>query len=173
MRGLRDWPPVFVPLLISSLERSMGLAEAMVARGYGAVSDRVQLVRTQILMVVGLITLLGGWIGWLLAPTGRLAATFALLTGGGLILGATWMAGQTVTHTSYRSRRWGWRETSVVLGSAFALAVFLLPLPGIGRDTFYYAPYPRLTLPGFDPWVGIAVLGLLVPARFGPQREML
>jgi len=39
VRGLRDWLPIVVPFLISGLERSMGLAEAMVSRGYGAISD--------------------------------------------------------------------------------------------------------------------------------------
>jgi len=61
--GLRDWPPIVVPLLISGLERSMGLAEAMVARGYGSISDRAQPLRTSGGLVLGLLTLLG-----LLAP---------------------------------------------------------------------------------------------------------
>jgi energy-coupling factor transport system permease protein len=38
LRGVRDWPPLVLPLLISGLERAMGVAEAMVARGYGATS---------------------------------------------------------------------------------------------------------------------------------------
>jgi len=56
--GLRDWPPIVVPLLISGLERSMGLAEAMVARGYGSISDRAQPLRTSGGLVLGLLTLL-------------------------------------------------------------------------------------------------------------------
>jgi len=34
----------------------------------------------------------------------------------------------------------------------------------VDRGTLYYAPYPRLTLPAFDPLIGLGLLGLLVPA---------
>lgn len=36
-RGIRDWVPLFVPLLTTALERSLSLAESMEARGFGGV----------------------------------------------------------------------------------------------------------------------------------------
>jgi hypothetical protein len=51
-----------------------------------------------------------------------------------------------------------------VLGCGLTLAVILLPLPLMDRMTLYYAPYPRLTLPAFDPLIGLGLLGLLMPA---------
>ena len=42
LRGLRDWPPLVIPLLIGGLERAMSLAETMVARGYGATDETRQ-----------------------------------------------------------------------------------------------------------------------------------
>ena len=41
-RGVRDWQPLVIPLFIGGLERAMALAEAMVARGYGATARRQQ-----------------------------------------------------------------------------------------------------------------------------------
>ena len=163
-RGLRDWLPIVVPLLVSGLERSMGLAEAMVARGYGAVSDRAQPLRAQALLALGLLALLGGWLTWLFLPVWKGAALGGMIAGAGLILGVVWLAGRAVSRTAYRLRRWTGRDTLVLLGYGLALAVVLLPLPWIDRATLYYAPYPRLTLPPFDPFIGLGLLGLLAPA---------
>ena len=164
VRGLRDWLPIVVPLLVSGLERSMGLAEAMVARGYGAVSDRAQPLRTQGLLVLGLLALLGGWLAFLFRPSWKEFAVGMMLGGAALIVGVVWLAGRAVSHTVYRSRRWTARDTLVVLGCGLTLAVVLLPLPLIDQGTLYYAPYPCVTLPIFDPIIGLGLLGLLVPA---------
>ena len=40
-RGLRDLPPLFVPLITTALERSLTLAESLEARGFGGVSPWV------------------------------------------------------------------------------------------------------------------------------------
>ena len=164
VRGLRDWLPIVVPLLVSGLERSMGLAEAMVARGYGATSDRAQSLRTSAGLVVGLLTLLGGWLAVLFWPAGRKASIGLMIGGGALIISAVWFAGRAVRHTSYRPRRWTARDTLVVAGCGLALAVVLSPL---GRDTLVYSPYPRLALPIFNPLIGLGLLGLLMPAVAG------
>jgi energy-coupling factor transport system permease protein len=165
VRGLRDWPPIVVPLLVSGLERSMGLAEAMVARGYGAVSDQAQPLRTSVVLVLGLLTLLGGWLTFLFRPAWREAGAGLMIGGSVLVVGVVWFAGRAVRHTVYRPRRWTARDTLVVVGCGLALAAVVLP--PVGQDTLYYSPYPRLTLPIFDPLVGLGLLGLLMPAVVG------
>ncbi len=167
-RGLRDGLPILVPLLVSGLERSMGLAEAMVARGYGSVADRPQPLRLRALLALGLLALLGGWLAWLFWPSGNGIALGAMTLGGGLIGTVLWLAGRAVPRTSYRLRRWTVRDTVGVLGCALTLAVVLLPLPG--RGTLVYSPYPRLTPPGFDPLVGLGLLGLALPALWGEAQ---
>jgi energy-coupling factor transport system permease protein len=164
VRGLRDWLPIVVPLLVSGLERSMGLAEAMVARGYGSVSERAQPLRTQGLLVLGLLALLGGWLAFLFLPSWRGVATGVMVLGAALIVGIVWLAGRSVRHTTYRERRWAARDTLAVLGCGVTLAVVTLPLPLMDQGTLYYSPYPRVTLPVFDPFIGLGLLGLLVPA---------
>ncbi len=164
VRGLRDWLPIVVPLLVSGLERSMGLAEAMVARGYGAISDQAQPLRTQGLLALGLFVLLGGWLAFLFLPSWQWATASLMAVGAALIIGVVWLAGRNVSHTTYRARRWTARDTLAMLGCGLTLAMVLLPLPFVDKGTLYYTPYLRLTMPPFDPFVGLGLLGLLVPA---------
>lgn len=159
VRGIRDWLPIVVPLLISGLERAMGLAEAMVARGYGAVSDEEQALPIQGLLALGLLILLGGWVGYLFRPTWRIAAFGVMIVGAGLIGFAIWQTGRGVQHTVYRARRWTVNDTLTAFGCAITLAVALTQ-----RGVLYYSPYPRLSLPEFNPFVGMGLLGLLTPA---------
>lgn len=172
VRGLRDMLPIVVPLLVSGLERSIGLAEAMVARGYGAVSDRAQPLRTRGVLLLGLLSLLGGWLAFLLLPSWREVAVGAMIGGAMLILGVIWLSGRAVSHTAYRKRHWTTRDTFAILGCGLALGVFLLPLPLIDRNTLYYSPYPRLKVPRFDPFIGLGLLGLLVPAMISTPSTL-
>ncbi len=164
MRGLRDWLPIVVPLLVSGLERSMGLAEAMVARGYGAVSDRAHPLHTHALLALGLFALLGGWLTLLFLPQWKEIALVALIGGAGLIIGVVWLTGRAVPRSYYRERRLTVHDVLVSLGCALTLATVFLPLPWVDRETLYYTPYPRLALPAFDPLIGLILLGLLAPA---------
>lgn len=162
MEGLRDWPPIVVPLLVSGLERSMGLAEAMVARGYGSATDKAQSLRASIGLVAGLLLLLAGWLTFLFRSAWQAVGVGLMVVGGALIVGVVWLAGRSVEHTVYRPRRWTTRDTLVVAGCALALLMVLFP--PVGGDTLYYSPYPRLTLPPLSPLVGFGLLGLLLPA---------
>jgi energy-coupling factor transport system permease protein len=164
VRGVRDWLPIVVPLLVSGLERSMGLAEAMVARGYGAVSDRAQPLRLRIMLLTGLTVLLGGWLAHLLLTSWRTVALATIAAGGLLILGAVYLAGRSVRRTHYRPYQWTASDTLMTLGSALVLAVALAPVPLPGRATLAYSPYPQMSWPAFDPTVGLLLLGLLAPA---------
>ncbi len=166
VQGIRDWLPIVVPLLVSGLERAMGLAEAMVARGYGAVTDEGQPLRTQALLALGLLALLAGWLAYLFRAAWRMPAVVTMVAGAGIIGCAVWLTGRSVQHTVYRARGWTAGDTFTVLGCALTLAVALTQ-----RETLYYSPYPQLSLPLFDPLVGTALLGLLVPAIVTVAKE--
>ncbi|MBN1955179.1 MAG: energy-coupling factor transporter transmembrane protein EcfT [Anaerolineae bacterium] len=170
LRGPRDWLPILIPLLISGLERSTGLSEAMVARGYGAVSDRPQPLPARGLLALGLFLLLGGWMTWLFVPRWAAGALAAMIAGGGLVGAVVWWGGRSVQRTTYRVHRWGWRDVGVMLGCSLLLLLVLLPLGG--QRTLAYNPYPLLAAPPFDPLVGLGLLGLLAPAAAapGPRR---
>jgi energy-coupling factor transport system permease protein len=161
LRGIRDWRPVVIPLLVGGLERAMGLAEVMVARGYGAAAGQEQnLRRSAILLLALLLTFVGwllifwlGWPGWLLLAGGLV-----------LLIGSLWRLGRQRPRTRYRPARWGWPETWVLVAALLPLLATLLPLPWIDRTTLFYSPYPRLILPPFDPLLGIGLALLALPA---------
>jgi energy-coupling factor transport system permease protein len=161
-RGLRDWIPLFVPLLIGGLERALQLAEAMIARGFASSGEKGHDLLTRLVIAQGLLALLIGWL-LRLVWNQKVLGLAVMLAGVGLVLAALWVIGQRVPHTDYRPEPWTGRDWVVVLGVAVAVAPFLLPLPGPGRETIFFYPYPALPLPGFDPIIGVAILGLAVP----------
>ncbi len=161
LRGIRDWRPIVIPLLIGSLERAMGLAEAMVSRGYGATVNTHQPLAIQFGLAFGLLAALSGWVltfwsswlGWALLATGVV-----------LILWLTFKLSRRSPYTRYRSRKWTKKETILVAGSILPLLFLFLPLLFVDRTTLIYQPIPSLKIPGFDLFIGLSLTGLLMPA---------
>lgn len=162
MRGVRSWLPLVVPLLEGGIERSMQLAEAMMARGFASGAAAPD-TRPQVLMLAGLVAVLAGWL-LRLAWRAEAAGTLLLLAGLAGVAGGLWLAGRRHPHTVYRPERWAWRDGVVIGGAVVAAAVYLAPWPGLDRSTLFYYPYPSLGWPGFEPLVGAATLGLALPA---------
>lgn len=165
MRGLRDWRPLFIPLLISSLERAFQLAEAMTARGFAQPDDASPPTSARLAVAAGLAAVLSGWLLRLVWGQATLGLVLMLL-GGGMLAGALWIAGRRVQRTAYHAESWTLRDTVVVLGAAAVVSAFLLPLPGLDRSTLAYVPFPELVAPGFDPALGTIMLALLAPAAW-------
>jgi energy-coupling factor transport system permease protein len=165
LSGLRGWLPLFLPLLSGGLERSMMLSEAMVARGFASSPARSGSanLRTQGLLVVGMILFAGGWI---LRQFRALAAAglLVMLSGAALLGFAVWLAGREHRHTVYRPAPWRGRDWVVTSLAAATTLVFLLPLPWIERGSLAWDPYPTVELPGFSLILGVATWGLLGPA---------
>jgi energy-coupling factor transport system permease protein len=161
VKGLRDWQPVLIPLLIGGLERAMGVAEAMVARGYGSTADARQPLSVQLLLLAGLLASFAGWavsfwIGW----PGWLVMAAGMVMIGWLL----WHLGRQTPFTRYQADRltvWN----AGLMGTAVLTILFLLiPLPFLDRTTLAYSPYPRLTWPDFDIFIGLNLLWLIYPA---------
>lgn len=160
-RGLRDWLPLFLPLLVGGLERALNLAEAMTARGFAGTDVPRHADVTRTAMVVGLAAVLVGWAAQLL---GRGNWGVALAVGGiGLVVGGLFFAGKRVPHTTYRRQRWHRRDWLVLATVALPVALAVLPVPGINREALIFYPYPTLTVPAFSPILALASAGLLAP----------
>ncbi len=163
MRSLRDWLPLWMPLLVGGLEHAMQLAEAMTARGFASEKvhpgKRASILR--LLMILGLVMLSVGWISQL-AGAG-LYGTGLLLAGAIIIIGGMRYLGRRSTRTTYHNPGWAWQDVLTMLVSLGILALCVLPIPWVNQATLYYDPYPVLTFPLFDPLLGLAMLGLLIP----------
>jgi energy-coupling factor transport system permease protein len=161
MRGVRAWLPLVVPLLEASLERSMQLAESMMARGFVSAGSGPD-VRDRLLVLVGMAAIVAGWllqIVWAQTWIGALL----LLAGAGMLAAGVWLAGRRHPHTVYREDRWRARDALVIAAGLTVMLVYLAPLPGVERMTLVFYPYPTVALPGFQPAIGVGTLGLLAP----------
>jgi energy-coupling factor transport system permease protein len=167
LQSLRDWRPIAIPLLVGGLERAMGVAEAMVARGYGATAGRRQEPRLLAGLALGLALAFGGWLlllwqrrlGWLLLAAGIV-----------LLVSLLWRSGRRTHHTRYRPRPWHTADTALLLASAVPLLLVVSPWPIVDSASLNYTPYPRLHLPPFDPLLGIALTLFAIPA-VGPIKD--
>jgi energy-coupling factor transport system permease protein len=171
MRKLQDWLPLLMPLLVGGLEHAMQLAEAMTARGFASTKSVPggRVFRPRLFMLVGVILLATGWLSQL---SGEQINGWVLIgVGGMLILGGLWYQGRQSNRTTYHRPAWGWQDILTMLVSLCILALFLLPIPGVNRESLYYDPYPKLTLPAFNPILGLAMLGLLIPGLFALEGK--
>ena len=163
VRGVRDWLPLFMPLLVGGLERALQLAEAMTARGFGSLGvaqGQATVQRLRLALVLGLAALLAGLL--VLLFWRQQAAGWALVAlGGGALLLALGRQGQRIQRTAYRRQPWRGQDWLVAAAGAVAAAAYLLPA---GQATRAYTPYPQVSLPGIDPWLALATLALLAPA---------
>jgi energy-coupling factor transport system permease protein len=166
MRSLRDWLPLLMRLLVGGMEHAMQLAEAMTARGFassGPAAGRRQ-IYPRIAMLLGVVVLSAGWLmqlslvswrGWLWIGAGAI-----------LIVGALWSLGRHSHRTTYHRSPWSWMDWISLGISGLLLALSLLPLPGWSHESLNYNPYPKLTMPPFEPVIGVAMMGLLIPGLF-------
>ena len=141
MRGLKDWLPLFVPVLVGGLERAMQLAEAMTSRGFAGnvKADTRREPWVQAASVAGLVLVLGGVVMRML-PAWASWSVLCFVLGILLIVWAMWKAGRDVERTRYYQVLWTRRESLVSLAALIAavpallyedIVPGLLPLSGI------------------------------------------
>jgi len=177
-RGIRDLLPLVMPLLATSLERAIQLAETMEARGFATVlnpdstgSSQRRTLLTQTGLLATLLGLLAGLFLLTFVVGGSTWGWGLLILSGagmGIIL---WGQGRQVRRTRYRRVRWQSHDTVVAIACGIALAAVIagrLAAP----QTMAYSPYPpNSLLPPFNPYVGAALLLLALPAAHRQTGE--
>ncbi len=171
---LWDYVPLFAPLLVDSLERSISLAESMAARGFGAnvdpTPDRTR-VLYQVMVGMGLLGIWGGLFARMYWPHPPLAAWMSLGGGSVLVLGVLWAQGRRVRRTRYRRWYWRVRDTALVGGSVVLLTVTLFTYARSPRMWLYY-PYPPYSVqPSFEWFIGLVLVLAALPALLAPPRS--
>ena len=165
-RGLRDLLPLFVPLLTGGLERAVGLAESMEARGFGhvrAVSPAEELL-TKFGTLAALLLALAGVFGYGYFATARPSGLALIGLGTVLLVLVFWRLGRRVERSRYRRGAWRWRD-AVLAASSLALGGGLMAIWLARRSWLTYSPYPPSTLwPDFNLGLGLMMLLVAAPA---------
>lgn len=162
VRGLRDWIPLVMPLLVGGLEKAIGLAEAMTARGFTHSEPSGSNKNLRISQVFGLALILSGWLFQLISSSGTFGKGMIGL-GLGLILFSLWVIGRRTPRSVYRPEKWNGYDFGVILISIIVISVYWLPLLHLDRSSLFYNPYPSMSFPAVDPMVIFITLGLLAP----------
>ncbi|MFI8241360.1 CbiQ family ECF transporter T component [Streptomyces sp. NPDC085866] len=168
-RGVRGLLQVGLPVLEGALERSVALAAAMDARGYGrtaAVPARVRRT-TSALTLGGLLGVCAGTYGLLTAEGG----TYGLpVLGAGVVaaLAGLRLGGRRTPRTRYRPEPWG-VHAWLVAGSGAAVAALLALASARDPDALHPGVVP-LVAPTLPLWPAAAVLLALLPAFIVPKE---
>nr|WP_290666680.1 energy-coupling factor transporter transmembrane component T [Ardenticatena sp.] len=161
MRSWRDVLPLLLPLLIDGLERAIQLAEALESRGFGGRALQGGL-RARLALLAGLmLLLLGLGLHRLLAhPVVGLGMSAAGLL---LLLWGFFRLNRAARRTRFHRRPWHDEDKTLLLISLGVLAVvWSVALFDPAALAFY--PYPRLSMPPFETWLGVAYMGVAAPA---------
>ncbi|MFE1307957.1 energy-coupling factor transporter transmembrane component T [Streptomyces sp. NPDC058755] len=167
-RGVRGLLQVGLPVLEGALERSVALAAAMDARGYGrtaAVPARVRRT-TSALTLGGLLGVCAGTYGLLTAEGG----TYGLpVLGAGVVaaLAGLRLGGRRTPRTRYRPEPWG-VHAWLVAGSGAVVAA-LLALASVRAPDALHPGVVPLVAPTLPLWPAAAVLPALLPAFIVPK----
>ncbi|GAA1901663.1 CbiQ family ECF transporter T component [Streptomyces sodiiphilus] len=166
-KGIRSVLAVAMPVLEGALERSVALAAAMDARGYGRTAAVPPAVRrtTTALTLGGLLGICAGTYGLLAAEGAGFGAP--LMAGGVLLaMGGLWLGGRRSVRTRYRPDRFGARAW-LVSGSGAVAAAWLIHAGAADPSVLHPSVVP-LSAPGFPPAAVAAVLTGLLPAVVAP-----
>ncbi|MEU5426772.1 energy-coupling factor transporter transmembrane component T [Streptomyces olivoreticuli] len=165
--GVKALLQVGLPVLEGALERSVALAAAMDARGYGRTAQVPPAVRhtTSALTLGGLLGVCAGTYG-LLGDVGAGYGLPVLAAGLAAALAGLWLGGRRSVRTRYRPDRWGVRAW-LVAGSGVAVAALMIRANSYAPAALHPPAVP-LTAPELPLWPAASVLLGLIPAFAAP-----
>ncbi|NUS17185.1 MAG: energy-coupling factor transporter transmembrane protein EcfT [Streptomyces sp.] len=167
--GIRGLLQVGLPVLEGALERSVALAAAMDARGYGRTAEVPPAVRrtTGALTLGGLLGVCAGTYGLLTAEGGTYGLPL-LLAGVAAALAGLRLGGRRSLRTRYRPDRWDIRAWLVTASGAAVAA--LLALAADADPAALHPGVVPLAAPTLPLWPAAAVLLALLPAFIAPKE---
>ncbi len=164
VRRVADLLPMIIPLLAGGMERSMNLAEAMEARGFGrtTTSRSISPLLVQVGLILGLGLLLVGSTMFAFAPDTPLLGWLLIAFGLSLVTYTLWAIGRGTHRTRYRRTVWRAYDTPLAVVSAGILAI-LLVFKLLAPSLLAYTPFLRISMPDFDPLVALTLCALVAP----------
>ncbi len=157
MKNISDWLPLFIPLLVTSLEKAILLSESMTARGFHTNAQ----IRNPVLPLVGLLSaLFACFSGWVLRifsyPLWISICLYSV--GGAFLLTAFLLTSRQDKTTHYRTE--SWHPSDILSGVVISIFIvgFIIMLISDSSPSLNYSPYPALSFPP------VHVIGLLFSA---------
>jgi energy-coupling factor transport system permease protein len=169
LRGARDALPIIIPLLASGLERSLTMAEALEARGFGLPAGggpvnrgRFGAIRSSVVLVAGLAS--AALAAYLLSTNVVGAGLLALAMAGCLLaLYGRWVPPGAAATSRYNPRSMGRADWIAMTGAMTAIMTILVWVwwrPASLSLSFY----PSLSWPDPVPLLLLGLAPLMLPA---------
>jgi energy-coupling factor transport system permease protein len=170
IRGVRDLPPLVVPLLGGGLERAMTMSEALEARGFGQSTSEVRGASWSRWAMIGALG--AGVLAAYAFAVGEEGLALGGLLACGMAMMATLRSGgrPTAIVTRYRQAAWRREDWIIATGAIVALCLFLWRR-WVAPGAAIFNPYPELAWPQTDILMLIGLAPLLAPAFFLPRPE--
>ena len=145
MKKISDWIPIMIPLLVTSLENAILLAESMTARGFHKQTD-LQSPRALVSLILAAFLIFSGWILHMYRFPSLVFISLYVL-GASLVAGTLITIGKRANVTRYHQETWTKTSkfSAVLIGtylSGFAFLALTGHLPTLG-----FSPYPELNFP--------------------------
>jgi energy-coupling factor transport system permease protein len=148
MKNISDWIPIMIPLLVSSLENAILLAESMTARGFHKQTE-LQSPRALVSLILAAFLIFSGWILQIYRFP-RLVFISLYVLGASVVIITLVAIGKQANITRYHQETW----TKTSMFSAALIGIYIAGfafLALIGRlSTLGFSPYPRLHLPAIQ-----------------------
>jgi energy-coupling factor transport system permease protein len=169
-KGARDFVPILVPLLASGLERSLAMAEALEARGFGlpveGQSGRTQKQKGEsfhiLLLVAGLVGM--AFAAYCLATRqADIGLVAGIMSAGALLLLSKVAPARGPRTTRYRElalQRADW----MTIGTALTAIAAVIGWAATRPESLRFDTYPTIEIPAVEPLLMAVLALLLLPA---------
>lgn len=161
MKSIKDWLPLFLPLLIGGMEHAYQLAETMTSRGFTQ-SMEGRFTQQRVAILMGSVLLIVGWLSVFFLDL-QFISTLLMLSGGIILLVSFITIDLSLGTRSFTRLHLSFGDIITWLSLAVIIFLVFFEISGTDLATLGYNPYPRISVPGFDPFIGIGMVLFLVP----------
>lgn len=151
---------LFVPLIITGLEKALTLAESLETKGYGYKEQKVLDKRLLFLALLGLSVGLG--LIFFNLNQGYLAILLSFV----FMVAALVKSSKGSKTTHLKREEWQLNDSAVFL-SSLTVGLSFLVINFAQKSLIFYWSYPKVTVPDFNLLINLLLLLLILPAVIG------
>jgi len=153
MKKIKDWLPILIPLLVTSLESAILLSESMTARGFHVRQGSKTANLATIELVLAAFTVFSGWILSLYDYPEWLSLLLYIL-GGLLLIFILTCEGRQTRITRFHQEVWHLKDVLASVFFSLMLVGLIILMLRDALPSLSYSPYPSLSAPTFQ-WIGV------------------